>query len=206
MTDTDELTALGEAAIEAFDGLLHQAKAEQPPAHPLACDKGCADCCHQPEVTVTAIEIFRIADYIRLHFTAEKIKSLAQIPASKLNPDRTFWILTACPLLIDGACSVYPVRGLVCRSANAYDASDCKRARQQNRHQAIIENYGPQERAAFLTLEALQQGIAAAGREAELLNLGPAIAIALKDPEAERRWQKGEQVFAAAHSVYGQRP
>jgi len=205
MDTTDELTGLGQDAVEAFDGLLKRALIEQALEQPLACKAGCAHCCHQPEITVTAIELFRVSDFIMAHYTdaqnADLIPHLASDAASALAAGQS-WTLRACRLLIDGACSVYEARPLVCRSINAYDVSECETARSQNREQPIIRTYGPQERAGYLTIQMLQKGISATGREAAMLNLAPALAIALTDTDtgtgAKQRWLDGETVFKTA--------
>lgn len=207
MNTTEEFTALGEEAVDAFDSLLKRAQAEQPPEHPPACRVGCSHCCYQPEITVTAIEVFRVADFILSEFSPGEIDILTQsltghAESPSPSPEPVSWTLVACPLLRDSTCSVYAARPLVCRGANSYDISDCERARAQNRQYPTIHNYGPQEQIANLTIEALQQGIASAGREAALLNLGPALAIALGTAEAKQRWQNGKPVFATAQSQY----
>jgi len=201
MDGMDELSALAHEAVEAFEALLKRGQVEQPPEQPLACRAGCAHCCYQPEVTVTAIELFRVADYVVAHFSPDQIATLTSGATAKPvlpTASSDTWVLRACPLLVDGACSVYEARPLVCRSINSYAVSDCERARRQNRQQPTIRTYGPQERAGYLTLDMLQQGIAATGREAQLLNLAPALAIALSDDSAKQRWLDGEQVFEAA--------
>ena len=194
----DELGSLGEEAVAAFDELLKRALIEQPLEHQLACRSGCVHCCYQPEITVTAIELFRVADFITVQFAPEQIASLLTAFPRPVSDTQTSWVLKVCPLLREGACSVYTARPLVCRSINSYDVSDCERARQQNRQQPTIRIYGPQERAGYLTIEMLQQGISATGREAAMLNLAPALAIALGDSDAKQRWLDGEQVFKAA--------
>ena len=201
MDSIDELTGLAQDAVAAFDELLQRALIAQPLAHSLACRSGCAHCCYQPEITVTAIELFCVADFVTAQFTPEQITLLMVAPPSPVGPSTDAaapWVLVACPLLREGACSVYEARPLVCRSINSYAVSDCERARRQNRQQQTIRTYGPQERAAYLTLDMLQQGIAASGRKAAMLNLAPALAIALGDLDAKQRWLDGEQVFKAA--------
>jgi len=205
METTEDLIALGKEATNAFDMLLERAQSEQPPEHTLACRHGCSHCCYQPEVTVTAIEIFRVSAFITSHCSAEEITALISIlpePTHSPKPSSapTPWVLIACPLLIDGACSVYDARPLVCRGANSYNVRDCQRAREQNRRQPTIHNYRPQEKAAHLTVDMLRQGIADTGRDAALLNLAPALAIALRQPDSAQRWLDGEQVFASARS------
>ncbi|MCK5445278.1 MAG: YkgJ family cysteine cluster protein, partial [Rhodospirillaceae bacterium] len=168
MDTTDELDALFKEAIGTFEGLLERAHTEQPPERPFACKAGCTSCCYQPEITITAIEVFRLAKFIGAQFSddqiADLIKTLPETLKLPLVPlDPTSWSQTVCPLLRDGVCSVYDARPLVCRGGNSYDDFDCEMAREQNRQHMIIRNYALQERAARLTIEVLQIGMASAG-------------------------------------------
>ena len=142
MDTTDELDALFKEAIGTFEGLLERAHTEQPPERPFACKAGCTSCCYQPEITITAIEVFRLAKFIGAQFSddqiADLIKTLPETLKLPLVPlDPTSWS---------------------------------------------------------------QIGMASAGHEHELLNLAPALAIVLGDPDAMGRWQNGEQVFATAQT------
>jgi len=205
MNSVDELAALSEEAIETFVGLLERARADQPPEHVVVCRAGCPHCCYQPEITVTAIEVFRVADFIFSHFTDDEVEHLLEtLPPKATTAQATLesstWSLKACPLLRDGSCSVYAARPLLCHGGNSYDASDCERARTNNHRVASIWNYGLQERAGYLTQAALRQGITDAGRQSDLLDLAPALAIALREPNPEQRWLDGEPVFANARA------
>ncbi len=69
----------------------------------FACQKGCHSCC-KPDLTVSPIEAHAIGQYIK----AESIE----------NTD-PFGIKRCTFLAKDGACVIYPVRPLVCRSHGA---------------------------------------------------------------------------------------
>jgi Fe-S-cluster containining protein len=97
----------------------------------LACDKGCASCCHQM-VGVTSAELALLAEAVatlpdpgaviaRVQETARRSAgfSVAQWWAARL----------ACPLLDEtGACLVHAARPLPCRAMNSADAQVCRRA------------------------------------------------------------------------------
>lgn len=65
---------------------------------PMQCDEGCGECCGP--VFVTETEFQRVARYV---------KEKGIVPVE--HPDEV-----TCPLFLDGKCSVYPVRPLICRA------------------------------------------------------------------------------------------
>lgn len=86
----------------------------------VACFKGCHWCCHQA--------VF--ANSYELHYLSEKIKERSSSAlltdilkkteakcdqTSKLTEDEILKFKTACPLLVDGACSFYSARPMACR-------------------------------------------------------------------------------------------
>lgn len=84
-----------------------------------SCRRGCSHCCGQ-HVVVSIAEAQALAAFIRREFSAEGLLALrertarwhawdnARLGAGIQSPD--------CPLLVEGACSVYPLRPLVCRT------------------------------------------------------------------------------------------
>lgn len=82
----------------------------------LACKKGCSFCCHFP-VRVTAIEA-------ELAWKKAKAsEKFGEIEANLSESGRT-----ACPLLVDGECSVYAHRPIACRTRNSFDAGACEKS------------------------------------------------------------------------------
>jgi hypothetical protein len=100
---------------------------------PPACRKGCSYCCHVA-VEATVPEILAIARFVRERFTQEERDRLmeavdANIEATEgLSGRERFFSRTPCPLLRDGACSVYEVRPVNCRSWHSEDAERCRAA------------------------------------------------------------------------------
>lgn len=92
---------------EAVDSDL-QFRAQSGAASP-ACSKGCNVCCRKMYVPATHIELSAISWYLSERaddLTARTIIEQMKTRNPKSDP---------CPLLVDGACGVYPVRPLICR-------------------------------------------------------------------------------------------
>jgi len=102
-----------------------------------------------------------------------------------------------CPLLVDGKCSVYQIRPLVCRAHNSTDVAPC-RLRHGGMDVAIEGELAPLEAKV-----AVEAGLASALKARHLdhgfgLEFTSALGIALDDPDATRRWVSGEDIFAPA--------
>jgi len=139
MAEKDDITALYNEAIMGFEALLDDVKSEQPPEQPLACRAGCDHYCYQPEITVTAVETFRLAEFITENFDATEVAALINaLEQEAEDVTQPSWPLAPCSLLKDGHCSVYQVRPLACRGFNAYVMSDCEDARQDRNAHAKV--------------------------------------------------------------------
>ena len=81
----------------------------------LACAKGCSSCCttHQ-DIPVYPLELMGMSWYI-----IEKLQSplREQLKQQLENLDQ----VTGCPFLINGACSIHPIRPVACRQFNVLD-------------------------------------------------------------------------------------
>src|SRR5687768_2328410 len=65
---TAEVRDVVDRALELAQTMIEQTKAVAPPEQPIACDRGCAWCCHS-KVIVTEAEVIRIAEYLRAELT-----------------------------------------------------------------------------------------------------------------------------------------
>ena len=98
----------------------------------IDCKKGCEFCCHQP-VFANIQEILLVVDYINSNFSVaqiENIQTKALDKIKKIDATSVKELLKyshACPLLVDGACSVYPVRPMACRIYMSSDVNSCIR-------------------------------------------------------------------------------
>lgn len=115
----DKATTLGLDRLRREDGVVP------------TCKRGCSCCCRYPIATNIA-EAHTLAHYIKRELSAEQIGALEmrtrqwhQWDCSRPGRDpsvampesaESLQYEPCCPLLVDGACSVYPVRPLVCRT------------------------------------------------------------------------------------------
>src|ERR1051326_8223765 len=64
-------------ATTLADQRTHSARQKAPPRPLLACREGCAWCCHK-RVGVSAVEVLRIASYLRANLSAEELAALGE--------------------------------------------------------------------------------------------------------------------------------
>ncbi|MCU0592465.1 MAG: hypothetical protein MUC57_13450 [Desulfobacterales bacterium] len=105
------------------------------------CKRGCCSCCGQ-HIQMNPAEAHALTQYIKRMFSMPQIRSLKRrtqqwlaldgIQRKGLSPvDRAGLSDNepCCPLLVDCACSVYPVRPIICRTHFvSSDPSACRRA------------------------------------------------------------------------------
>jgi len=102
--------------------------------------------------------------------------------------------------LVDNVCSVYPVRPLVCRGFNSYDAYACEMQKSFLQEDVTIEGYAHQGRAAQAALAGLRRGLEEGGLSGDVLDLAPALRIVLTTPNVAQRWLSSEPVFEGARA------
>lgn len=200
------LSQLVDQAAAFADTVLKDVSGREPPPKPIACKKGCAFCCHGREVHVTSLEVLRIARHIAETFPIDQIAALLTRASDVEQAKREQWDAGPprrnfrCPLLIDNVCSVYPVRPLVCRGFNSYDAYACELQKSFLKEDAKIEGYAHQGRAAQAALAGLRRGLEEAGLGGEVLDLATAVRIVLTTQNVAPRWLSGEPVFDGARA------
>jgi Fe-S-cluster containining protein len=154
------------------------------------CKKGCAICCRL-EVQALPQESFRIARKLGERPDRESLiaKLSEHVEAHRGITDkrqRKF-----CPFLLDGACSIYEFRPLVCRKMDSLDVERCKE----------MGETVPGDPEMFYKAEAVMTGTQKAYARLKLPNeareMVASVLLALTDPSAEERWWKGEDVFEA---------
>jgi len=175
----------------------------------VACGQGCSWCCYT-QVHPTAPEVLRIADHIRDTFSDDEREALL----TRLEElDRLVRGLTMrelmnlrlpCALLVDGRCSVYRVRPLICRGWNSTSERRCaaihtKTETRSMRSGGVDEGqlgimHGMRDRA-------LCEGIKTAKLDDAFFRLPVALLIALTDEGARRKWLDSEPIFEAARSI-----
>jgi Fe-S-cluster containining protein len=197
-----DVIAVAESGARVAAAATEESLRRQPPRRPSACREGCAWCCHKL-VGTSQPEVFRIARFLRETFpvdacaaTVARIEKVKQ-ERERLRADGWAAKRLPCALLVDGRCSVYPVRPLTCRGFNSSDAAACERS-VVSRERGKVPIFEPQLRIATFVLDGTRAGLAELGMNSDLLELNAALGIALSLADAEERWLRGEPVFATA--------
>lgn len=188
--------------LKRIAGLQDKSNANSSFDKDVACRKGCAFCC---SLYVSALppEIFAIADFIRQNAT-DLAAEIARIEAADaktrgLDPHGRFMSKAFCALLVDGACSVYAVRPLVCRGVLSRSRAACESAYRGD----VPDNADAIEQAAGIRSaygEAFLAALHRRGLDLKGYELAHAVLVALKDERAEERWYAGDDVFAGVRA------
>lgn len=199
----ESLNELMERLFDAVDHTTNALRAQDPPSNPTACKAGCAYCC-SVQVQVLAPEILHVLDYLRRTRTKSQLAELAVRVAALddrihglSSPERAK-LNVPCALLVDGNCSVYEARPIICRSANSTDSRRCQAAIGPNATSSSVETYVHQVAVSRQVIKALATGMRETGYVSKALELTSALRIALGYPDAFAAWQKGDPIFAAA--------
>jgi Fe-S-cluster containining protein len=197
----------GAALRELVDGAatLGDSFMQRSPTDPasLACRRGCDHCCHRP-VGTNAASVLRIAVALRASLSeADFAEVLSRVVALDEKTHGKTWTPTerpphACAFLVEGGCSIYPVRPFVCRAWNSADASACKRALGQDSVEMRFDLY---QRTVFAGVEqGLKTALQSAALDGADLELTAAMRVAMQTPDACERWLAGEAVFAGCEA------
>ncbi|MDP1930366.1 MAG: YkgJ family cysteine cluster protein [Gammaproteobacteria bacterium] len=171
------------------------------------CQRGCDYCCYY-KVSASANEIFLISTWMQTRLPAERVESI--LVAARENAARIAHMTTAqhlssniqCPLLVDGACSIYDVRPAMCRKHHSLNVALCK---QSYEHPEDISIPNPEEpqvgMRALAAIAGAREGIERAGLDAGLYDLSTALLETFTDNKPEKRWRKGKKAFSKAAAV-----
>ena len=185
-------------AAELAQTLFETSVAARPPSvQKIACAKGCAYCCHT-FVAATPPEVFRLADAVRGGRAAGMSSAVVRArgaPLVGIPPGDRIGRKLACPLLVDGACSVYRHRPLACRQATSTDLGACIDEFEGRNLEAQIPISGAYLNYASNAHVTLLGAIRATGLSTDALELAAALDVALAMPDAETRWLAGDDVF-----------
>lgn len=192
--------SLADNAFDWFEGNIEVQTEGQPP---LACAKGCPTCCAL-RVTATAPEIFLMAHYIRM---VEATPQGAQLQLTRrivLAEEATHGRSEKerlksgrpCPMLIEEACVLHPVRTLACRGHAAFSEEQCRAAAHGDDVDVRISEEHLTLRA--LVQSALQAALRDHGLPWGLYELNQGLALTLAEPELIDEWFNGTDGLAAA--------
>jgi Fe-S-cluster containining protein len=170
------------------------------------CAKGCDHCCYQ-WVRCTVPEALFTFEGLRAALSSEEIGLLREVISEytvQLVPNAAGLMpQIACPLLKDGACSVYEHRPLICRGVASLDAETCRIGR-LHPETTKVPYLMPMMHIAGSLRNGVSAGIKAAGLPEYEVVLALALAILIDDPEAPAKYFAGENVFLSAKAESGQ--
>jgi Fe-S-cluster containining protein len=193
--------AIGERVARGFEARLARERAIDPAfasrERRVECRRGCTFCCHL-SVSATPLEAARIARRLargERHGLEHAVLGAAET-LEGLDAQARLERKAPCPLLLDGACSLYEARPLACRALLSVSVRDCERH---------FEAGGAALRAmpSLLTPRLVASGfisgemaaLADLGLAGHLVELTAALALLLRDPGALGRWLGGADVF-----------
>lgn len=177
----------------AFAADLLQASMAHHLAEQIACARGCFHCC-TTYVSTSLPEVFRLARAVdgnqrtSLNIYAAAARSKA-MPQLQREVDRVH-----CPILIDGACSQYDVRPLVCRAVLSTSLESCLRIFQKGIPEPFQTPPSLGALRSYLVVM-LRAALHIAKLPYQNFELTHALEIALSTPNAEERWLSGEPLF-----------
>lgn len=173
----------------------------------LACKKGCSLCCYL-RVDAKAHEILNIADYVETRFSGlERAALRARLEEHEktvepLSYEEHIGTNVPCPLLMDGMCSVYPVRPFGCRRHQSQDFDNCQYSYD---HPEDIHHPSARNNELYSTTGQAEMVFnkvyASKGFDSQGYELGTALSEALSNPKCRKRWKKGNKTFLEAKTV-----
>lgn len=108
-------------AQDAIDGLVQALSGEAERQNiSIDCKKGCSWCCNQP-IFATGHEMLFAWEFMKLNFKQDEINATVQRAfdnyqkRGRLGEKELMASKMPCPLLKNGACTIYPARPLTCR-------------------------------------------------------------------------------------------
>ena len=203
LLDEKVKTSIGHRSVDPLMDFVYSslmAGAEFIAHVPIACGKGCSFCCKMwvdatPPETLFTVKNMPPEQRQRAMEAVERVCSQTSgvdffDRCGKVNPP--------CPLLdTEGACSVYEIRPVACRTLVSSNVDDCKATFIDGSEEGfpspqvwftLRDSYNTALEGALI-----HQGLAYQARE-----WNDSLRIALTTPDAEAQWLSGADVFAAA--------
>ncbi len=158
----------------------------------IECKAGCNACCHQgvevsiPEAILVALQVANPEDPRQ----SAILKTAAT--TADVSPKERILARIPCPLLVEGQCSVYDNRPLLCRATLSPYAKGCYDALEGKPGAQI---YVTAQLVAQADKDALRGICKDLGLQHGNVELVQTVAAILRDPTTVTRWAAGEPVF-----------
>jgi len=201
---SQEIATLGiEEALRRFFRRHDQITSEvlSAEANHIDCHSGCAYCCYY-RVEARAYEIVIIAEYIKSHFSEQQKRNLVARAEKNLEEvkglSRKEQLATnqECQFLLNGECSIYPVRPLKCRDFHSTDVSNCKKSFDFPEKLDIPNSFCPELRIrSYSATLGFQSAAELAGFDSHSYDLSSAFLEAFAYNSAKKRLNKKKKVF-----------
>lgn len=194
---------LASQVLSLADQLINYFESANHLPHPIACREGCSFCCFN-QVEVTPPEALRIGHYVGQNFSQEdkdglmkRVNRSLSLKAGKSKKKiarlrRQF----PCPLLMDGKCSIYPVRPLVCRAMHTFNAEACEQELLGGKLEPG-EYYAHRYEFVWSISSGLQNGCREMGCQTGILDLVLALQDFFTRENPVEKWIAGKEVFGA---------
>jgi hypothetical protein len=170
----------------------------------VACTRGCSYCCSL-QVQVLPYEVFPLADWLRRHFSADRLSAVTARLRDNAAKTRAMGDAErkrsnlACALLgDDGACSAYDARPAQCRRFHSTDLGICKKSFANPADDSIASpNHPAVAHNAAVIVTQSNQAVRAEELDATPVDMNIALLEALENPKAWRRWRDGKKPFVS---------
>lgn len=202
--DVDGCVALASNINRRLEAAVDLLKRE---GMPIACKAGCSWCCHLRVelLPYEAIALFRyirtampesVANYVseRIFAKAEQIRPMTvkEHECSKVQ----------CAFLLEGRCSVYPVRPMACAAHHSADVTVCEK----DFHcptgvGELIPQVASLVRSKAAMMGAANQAMANRNLKRQCIELHTALAALLRDPSLIGKWKSGRPLIKGAPNV-----
>jgi len=173
------------------------------------CAEGCSHCCDQ-SVPVAAPEALWIFEHLRAERGKPgELSALEALLVESTEGFRKFRTRKealgtglSCPMLdqASGTCTIHEVRPGLCRSFNSLDVSACVKSFGGRDIHATVPANGTQLKSTVQAWLGMLAGLKMLGLEHRVVELGEAVLLLLREPDAGDRWARGEHVFRRVES------